>query len=193
MAGSVCVFCGSRPGTSPEYLDTARELGARLACEGRLLVYGGGDVGLMGAVADGCLDAGGEVIGVIPRGLLEREVGHRRVRLEVVGSMHERKARMADLADGFVALPGGLGTFEELFEVLTWAQLGIHAKPIVALDVAGSARALVALLDATLAAGFMTAAHRDLLRVAASIDDALAALDAPAADPGRKWLERDES
>jgi uncharacterized protein (TIGR00730 family) len=132
---AICVFCGSRPGVNPAYRAAAESLGKTFAERGIELVYGGGNVGLMGIVADACLAAGGKVVGVIPRALLEWEVGHEGLsRLEVVDSMHSRKARMAELADGFIALPGGLGTFEELFEILTWAQLGFHNKPVALLN-----------------------------------------------------------
>lgn len=153
--GSVCVFCGSRPGHDPIHAVTARELGRLLALRGHRLVYGGGRVGLMGAVADAALQAGGEVVGVIPQFLLDREVGHAGVRLEVVGTMHERKARMAELADAFLTLPGGLGTLEEVLEVMTWHQLGLHNKPIGFLDSDGYFPPLLKALDAVSAAGFM--------------------------------------
>src|SRR5262245_12742237 len=134
----VCVFCGSSAGNRPEYADAARHLGAALARRGLGLVYGGGHVGLMGVVADAVLRAGGEVIGVIPQALVERELAQAGLtRLEVVDTMHQRKARMADLADAFVALPGGFGTCDELFEILTWSQLGLHARPVGLLNVAG--------------------------------------------------------
>jgi uncharacterized protein (TIGR00730 family) len=135
---SVCVFCGSRPGNDPAYAAGARRLGRTLAEEGITLVYGGGRVGLMGVVADTILDAGGEVTGVIPKALVEREIAHPGLTyLRVVGSMHERKALMSELSEGFIALPGGTGTLEEFFEVLTWAQLGEHEKPCGLLNLAG--------------------------------------------------------
>lgn len=163
---SLCVFCGSSQGNRPEYEQVTQAFGRLMANEGLQLVYGGGDIGLMGALADAVMDAGGEVIGVIPDALLAREVGHRGVtELRVVESMHERKALMADLADGFVALPGGLGTFEELCEILTWAQLGIHTKPVGLLDIAGYYDHFAALLDHAAAEGFVRPAHRDLLLV----------------------------
>ena len=152
----VCVYCGSRPGVRPAYAEAARALGALLAEAGIGLVTGGGRVGLMGAVADAVLAAGGEAVGVIPQALLDREVGHERMtRLDVVQTMHERKARMADLADAFVALPGGLGTLEEIAEVLTWAQLGLHGKPCGLLDVDGYYAPLVAFVDHAVAEGFV--------------------------------------
>lgn len=160
----ICVFCGSSPGTDPRYLEAAREMGRTLAGRGLGLVYGGGSVGLMGAVADAALEAGGEVIGVIPQVLQIRELAHRRLTtLHVVGSMHERKARMAELSDGFVALPGGMGTLEELSEVLTWAQLGLHARPCGLLDVAGYYDPLVAFFDRAVEAGFLRREHRRIL------------------------------
>ena len=160
----ICVFCGSRPGSRPEYRAAAEFLGTTLAERGIELVYGGGNVGLMGVVADACLAAGGRVVGVIPRALLDWEVGHEGLtRLEVVDSMHTRKARMAELADGFIALPGGLGTFEELFEILTWAQLGFHAKPVGLLDTAGYYLPLLQMIERGVAEGFMKAENRGLL------------------------------
>ncbi|MBW8824635.1 MAG: TIGR00730 family Rossman fold protein [Xanthomonadales bacterium] len=145
---SICVYCGSNAGSDPRYAQAARTLGTRIANEGMQLVYGGGNVGLMGIVADAVLAAGGEVTGVIPHQLMEWEVGHRGLtRLEVVGSMHERKARMFELSDAFVALPGGFGTLDEMFEMLTWRQLGLGHKPCAFLDVAGFWQPLMAMLD----------------------------------------------
>lgn len=135
---SICVYCGSSPGLLPQYRLAAEAFGGRLALDGVTLVYGGGNVGLMGAVADGCLEKGGRVIGVIPHSLIAKEVAHRGLtELRPVESMHERKKLMADLSDGFVALPGGCGTIEEIFEVVTWAQLGFHKKPCAFFNVAG--------------------------------------------------------
>ena len=145
---SICVYCGSNPGAKPVYVERATELGRRLASEGLRLVYGGGRTGLMGAVADGVLAAGGQVTGVIPQQLVDMEVAHAGVTtLEVVGSMHERKSRMFDLADAFVALPGGFGTAEEIFEMLTWRQLGIGKKPCAFLDVDGFYAPLIGMID----------------------------------------------
>jgi uncharacterized protein (TIGR00730 family) len=157
---TICIFCGSRPGRRPDYRAAAETLGRKLAERGLGLVYGGGNIGLMGITADACLAAGGQVIGIIPDALVGREVAGREVehsglsRLEVVDSMHTRKARMAELADGFIALPGGFGTFEELFEILTWAQLGFHGKPIGLLDVAGYYAPLLALCDQAVTEAF---------------------------------------
>jgi len=173
----VAVFTGSRVGADPAYADSARELGAGLAAAGIGIVYGGAHVGLMGVLADAAIARGGEIIGVMPEQLIEAEVGHRGLtRLEVVTSMHERKARMAELADGFCALPGGTGTLEELFEVWTWQQLGLHAKPIALLDSAGYWAPLLAFLDAQVDAGFVRPADRDALVVATSSVDLLDAL-----------------
>ena len=163
----VCVFCGSKHGVRPEYTDAARAMGTALAAGGIGLVYGGGRIGLMGVVADAVLDAGGEVIGVIPDHMSDREIAHYGLTdLRVVGSMHERKALMYELSDGFVALPGGLGTLEELFEITTWSQLGLHAKPTGLLDVAGFYTPLVSFLDQLVTEGFIGVRHRRLLRVA---------------------------
>jgi uncharacterized protein (TIGR00730 family) len=160
----ICVFCGSSAGSRPEYKAAAAGLGRLLAARGIGLVYGGAALGLMGAVADGALAAGGEVIGVIPKSLERLEIAHSGLsRLHVTGSMHERKALMASLAAGFIALPGGLGTLEELFEVLTWSQLGLHAKPCGLLDVGGYFASLVAFLDHAVAERFVKPQHRAML------------------------------
>ena len=166
----LCVFCGASPGRDPAHVAFARSVGAGLAKRGIGLVYGGGRVGLMGAVADGALGAGGEVDGVIPRALVDRELAHPGVRLHVVGTLHERKARMADLSDGFIALAGGLGTLEELAEVLSWGQLDLHAKPVGLLDPTGYYEPLIAFLDRAVADGFMAAVHRDLVIVERDLD-----------------------
>jgi uncharacterized protein (TIGR00730 family) len=167
----VCVFCGSSSGASPAYLAAAREAGRTIARRGLGLVYGGGSVGLMGAIADAALAAGGEVIGVIPRALQLRELAHSGLTaLHVVGSMHERKARMAELAQGFIALPGGMGTLEEFAEVLTWAQLGLHARPCGLLDTGGYYEPLIAFFDRAVAEGFVRPEHRQLMVVAEDTD-----------------------
>lgn len=159
------VFCGSSAGRLPEYAVAAADFGRSLAEAGVGLVYGGASVGLMGLLADAALAAGGEVIGVLPGGLFAAEIPHPGLtRMEVVGSMHERKAKMAQLADGFAALPGGLGTLDELFEILTWRQLGLHTKPVALLDVGGFWDPLAGLLDALTEAGFVPAAARAGLR-----------------------------
>ena len=160
----VCVFCGSRAGTRPAYLEAARAVGEALAARDLGLVYGGSRVGLMGAVADAALAAGGEVVGVIPEFLRAKEIAHGGLtRLHVVGSMHERKALMADLADAFVALPGGYGTLEELLEILTLAQLGLHRKPVALLNVEGYYDPLLALFDQAMREGFLSPALRGLI------------------------------
>jgi uncharacterized protein (TIGR00730 family) len=166
----ICVFCGASAGRDPAHAAFAREVGAGLARRGIGVVYGGGRVGLMGAVADGALDAGGEVDGVIPRRLVDRELAHGGVRLHVVETLHERKARMAELSDGFMALAGGLGTLEELAEVLSWAQLELHEKPVGLLDPSGYYEPLVAFLDRAEEEGFLGAVHRDLLMVERDLD-----------------------
>ena len=190
----VCVFCGSSSGSRPDYLEAARALGAALAARGAGLVYGGAHVGLMGAVADAVLEARGDVIGVIPRALWEREVAHTGLSdLRVVGSMHERKALMSELADAFVALPGGIGTLEELFEVWTWAQLGLHEKPVALLDVAGYYRPLTSFLDGAVAEGFVRPQYRRMLLVeesAPALLDRLASYHAPSVE---QWIRASET
>ena len=185
----LCVFCGSNSGHDPVYGELAAQLGRALAQRRIGLVYGGGRVGLMGVLADAALAAGGEVIGVIPKALLDREVGHRGLtQLRVVDSMHARKALMVELADGFVALPGGIGTLEELFEVWTWAQLGMHRKPCGLLDVGGFFTPLVSFLDHVVATGFLRSTSRAMLAVAASPDELLAQFSAYEAPAVAKWV-----
>ena len=172
----ICVYCGSNPGRAPAYREAAANLGRTLAGRGLGLVYGGGSIGLMGAVAEATLAAGGEAHGVIPEALLDREpVEADLTALDVVDSMHRRKERMAELADGFVALPGGYGTLEELMEVLTWAQLGFHRHPCGFLNVAGYYDDLIGFFEHQVAEGFVSEAHRNMLHVS---DDADALLDA---------------
>jgi uncharacterized protein (TIGR00730 family) len=189
----VCVFCGSNPGRRPEYVQAAREMGRVLAERGHGLVYGGGKTGLMGVVADTVLAAGGEVLGVIPEALMAREVGHPGLtQLHVVKTMHERKAMMADLCDGFVALPGGFGTFEEFCEVLTWSQLGFHPKPCGLLNVAGYYDTLLALFDHATAEGFVPPAHRTIViedTDPARLLDRFATFTPPTT---AKWIHADE-
>lgn len=179
----ICVYCGSSEGRKPAYAEAARAFGRTLAARGICLVYGGGAVGLMGELADAALGAGGKAHGVIPEALQERELSHEGLTaLDVVDSMHARKARMAELADGFVALPGGFGTLEELLEVLTWAQLGFHRNPCGLLNIDGYFDQLVAFLDHQTAEGFVRDEHRDLLVVAADAGellDAFIAYDPP--------------
>jgi len=190
----VCVFCGSNRGSDPAYTEAARELGRLLAREGIALVYGGGSVGLMGELADAVLGAGGEVIGVIPHALWAREVGHRGLTdLRIVDTMHERKAMMADLADAFIALPGGLGTLEEIFEIWTWAQLGLHRKPVGFLDVKGFYAPLMQFLDRAAAERFLKEAHRAIAVI--ERDPALLLQRFESWRPPRveKWITKEET
>ncbi|AWN35082.1 TIGR00730 family Rossman fold protein [Methylobacterium radiodurans] len=191
----LCVFCGSNDGFEPIYREAASRLGRTLALEGIGLVYGGGRSGLMGTVADAALAHGGEVTGVMPAALVEKEVAHRGLTdLRVVGSMHERKALMSDLADGgYVGLPGGLGTFEELFEVWTWGQLGYHRKPVSILNVAGFYDDMLRFLDGVAAGGFLRQPHRDMLIVAREPEELLRALRAYDPPNLTKWLGRGET
>lgn len=189
----VCVFCGSSPGAHPEYREVAGALGRLLAERRIALVYGGGKVGLMGEISDAVLGAGGEVIGVIPRHLEAREIAHRGLtELRVVDSMHERKALMADLSDAFIALPGGLGTLEELFEVATWSQLGIHSKPLGLLNVRGYYDLLTGFLARAVEDRFVRAEHRSLISISGDPAALLAALEAFKPVPVEKWLDRSE-
>jgi hypothetical protein len=186
----VCVFCGSSAGRRPVHLEAARATGRALARRGIGLVFGGGSVGLMGAVADAALAAGGEVVGVIPRALQLRELAHGGLTaLHVVGSMHERKARMADLADAFVALPGGIGTLEEFAEILTWAQLGHHARPCGLLDVDGYFAPLIAFFDHAVEEGFVRAEHRRLMVVAHDPDELIDRFASWKPPPIEKWID----
>lgn len=191
---SVCVFCGASTGNNPIYREAAVALGRALAERKLTLVYGGGAVGLMGIVADAALAAGGEVIGIIPHSLKTAEIGHTGLtRLEVVDGMHARKARMAELSDAFIALPGGLGTFEELFEVWTWGQLGYHGKPLGLLEVNGFYNKLSGFLDHVVEEGFVREHHRAMLQMSESPAQLLDHLDAwqPLAPP--KWAEQKPS
>ncbi|MCC2654679.1 MAG: Rossman fold protein family [Microvirga sp.] len=189
----LCVFCGSNAGQDPVYLASARALGEALAASGIGLVYGGASVGLMGAVADAVLAKGGDVIGVMPQALVDKEIAHKGLSdLRVVRSMHERKALMAELADGFIALPGGLGTFEELFEVWTWAQLGYHRKPCALLNAGGFYDKLTDFLDDVVERGFVKPIHRAMLIVEsdpAALIQAIRAYEPPKVD---KWIKAGE-
>ncbi len=195
---SICVFCGSNAGNQPIYRSEAEKLGRLLAARGIELVYGGGNIGLMGAVADACLEAGGTVVGVIPQALMGKEVAGRPVdhrtltRLEVVDSMHTRKARMAELAEGFIALPGGFGTFEEFCEILTWGQLGFHAKPMGLLNVNGFYDPLLAMFDRAVADGFLRLQNRAMALADRDIEGLLAAMAAYRAEPVSKWLKEEK-
>lgn len=189
----VCVYCGSNPGNDPRYADATVALAEALVASGQGMVYGGASVGLMGLVADTALAAGGEVIGVIPDDLVRKEIAHGGLtRLHVVDTMTERKALMADLSDAFVALPGGYGTLDELFEVLTWSQLGVHAKPAGLLDVAGFWAGLTGFLDHAVAEGFLRPQHRSMLLVdddPSRLLDRLAHWEPPTVT---KWVGRDD-
>lgn len=190
----ILVFCGSSPGRLPDYVDAARALGTELAARGLGLVYGGAEVGMMGAVADAVLAGGGEVTGVIPRMLLRKEVGHQGLTdLRVVETMHERKALMESLADGILALPGGFGTIEELFEILTWAQLGLHAKPVGLLNVAGYWDRLLSFLDHTVAERFLRDEQRRALLVADTAAAALDQLQSYQPVVLDKWIDRSQT
>jgi uncharacterized protein (TIGR00730 family) len=170
----ICIFCGSSPGNDPAYAALARSVGQGLARRGIGVVYGGGRVGLMGVVADAALEVGGEVIGVIPQAMVDRELAHRgATELRIVTTLHERKAVMAELSDAFIALPGGLGTLEELAEVVSWAQLGLHAKPIGLLGVGGYWDDLLRWLDGAVTAGFVAPAYRGMILEAADLDELL--------------------
>ena len=190
----VCVFCGSSPGARPAYLEAAREVGTLLARRGIELVYGGGRIGLMGATADAALSAGGSVIGIIPLSLAQKEVAHQGLtELRIVRSMHERKAQMSDLSDCFLALPGGFGTLEEFFEVLTWAQIGIHGKPCGLLNVSGYYDPLLAFADQTVAERFVRPDHRALILTDTSpvaLLDRMARYQSPVVD---KWMDSDQT
>lgn len=171
MIKRVCVFCGSSPGRQAIYVEQAQTLGRAMAAKGLELVYGAGGIGLMGAVADAVIEAGGEVIGVIPYALATKERAHPQAGMRVVNTMHERKAMMADLSDAFIALPGGFGTFEELMEIITWGQLGIHQKPIGVLNTAGYYNPLLAMIDHAVEEGFILPRYRDLIVVASEVDE----------------------
>jgi uncharacterized protein (TIGR00730 family) len=191
----ICVFCGASPGARPEYRDSAGELARLLTAEEIGVVYGGGGGGLMGALADAVLAEGGQITGVIPRSLVDREIAHRDVPdMRVVGSMHERKALMAELADAFVALPGGIGTLEELFEVYTWAQLGLHRKPCALLNVEGYYDGVADFLSHAVAERFLREETRELLMVErdpATLIERLHGFEPPAVVT--KWIDREET
>ncbi|HEY4187995.1 MAG TPA: TIGR00730 family Rossman fold protein [Polyangia bacterium] len=194
VVSAICVFCGASPGDDPAFMAAAAAFGRAVATAGRALIYGGSKTGLMGEVANAALAAGGRVTGVIPRGLVDKELAHPFLtELRVVAGMHDRKATMSDLADAFVVLPGGLGTLEEFFEVWTWAQLGLHAKPVGLLSVPGFFAPLLQFLDGLVTHRFVRREHRDLLIVDDDPTNLLARLDAwqpPVARP--KWIARGE-
>jgi uncharacterized protein (TIGR00730 family) len=191
----ICVFCGASPGARPAYRDATAQVARMLAAEGIGVVYGGGGVGLMGALADAVIAEGGELTGVIPRSLVDREIAHRDVMdMRVVGSMHERKALMAELSDAFIALPGGIGTLEELFEVYTWAQLGLHQKPCGLLNVEGYYDGIADFLAHAVAERFLREETRELLMIetdAATLIERLHTFEPQAVIP--KWIDREET
>lgn len=187
----IAVYCGSCPGFESVHRDTAADLSLTLVQAGHGIVFGGGKVGLMGTVADAAMQAGGEVIGVIPQSLLDKELGHAGVTtLHVVHSMHERKQLMVDLSDAFVALPGGFGTLDELFETLTWLQLGFHSKPVGLLNVDGFFNGMLAFLDHMVAQGFLRQEHRNCLLVADNAKELLAQMQAFTPPDLGKWMEK---
>ena len=190
----VCVYCGANRGRDPAYAEAARAMGRALAQRGIELVTGGGRVGLMGVVADAALEAGGSVVGVIPQALMKRELAHAELsELIVTASMHERKAKMAELADGFIAMPGGLGTYEELFEIWTWAQLGWHGKPCGVLNAAGFYDRLVAFLDGSTEAGFLKPQHRAMLVVESDPERLIDRFEVYTAPAVTKWIGQDQT
>lgn len=190
----ICVFCGSNSGIDPIYLATAEKVGKFLADNNIELVFGGGRVGLMGKIADTVMENGGKVIGIIPQALSEREVAHQGLtELHVVGSMHERKAMMADLADGFIALPGGVGTFEEFCEIVTWAQLGIHKKPCALMNVGGFYDSFIAMFDHSMNQGFIRPQHRALVLVESEIDKLYKAMLEYRPPIVEKWLDKESA
>jgi uncharacterized protein (TIGR00730 family) len=187
----ICVYCGSNAGNDPAHRAAAHDLGAFLARSGIGLVYGGGNVGLMGAVADGALSQNGEVIGVIPKSLMEKELGHGGVtELHVVTSMHERKQMMVDLSDGFIALPGGFGTLDELFETLTWLQLSFHDKPVGLLNVGGFFDGLIEFIDHMSRSGFLKPEHARCVLVENDTTQLLAAMESFRPPDLGKWIEK---
>jgi uncharacterized protein (TIGR00730 family) len=190
----ICVFCGSSAGSNPAYAEAARTMGRELVARGMGLVYGGGHVGLMGVVADAVLEAGGEAIGVIPHALAAREIAHQRLTtLHVVASMHERKAMMAELSDAFIAMPGGFGTYEELFEAITWTQLGLHKKPCGLLNVAGFYDPVIRFIDHAVAEQFIRPQHRAALLVEQDPARLIHALQSVTLPEVPKWIGLQET
>ncbi|MCA0455542.1 MAG: TIGR00730 family Rossman fold protein [Chloroflexi bacterium] len=189
----VCIFCGSYAGAQPVYMQAARAIGLSLAKREIGLVYGGGKVGLMGAIADGALEGGGQVLGIIPQSLVDRELAHKGLtELQILSSMHERKAAMAQVAEGFIALPGGFGTLDELFEIITWAQLGFHRKPVALLNVAGYFNPLLAFIDHMATEGFIKPEHRGAILVRNEVEDLLDTLVSYQPPELEKWIKKPE-
>ena len=187
---SICVNCGSNTGTCPEYMDTAIELGKYLAQNNINLVYGGAEVGLMGAVASSAMENGGKVTGVIPESFADKVANNKLSELIVVSTMHERKTKMFDLSDGFIALPGGMGTLEEMFEILTWAQLGFHSKPCGLLNVCGYYSSILEFLDNAVNNQFVRQEHRDMLLVDTEVENLIAKFNSYEAPVIEKWINR---
>ena len=186
----ICVFCGANPGNDPAFVSAAAELGRAVAVAGHGVVYGGGRVGLMGVLADAALAAGGEVLGFMPRALVEREVGHHGLtELVVTDSMHSRKAAMADHADGFIAMPGGFGTLDEVMEILTWNQIGSIAKPVAVLDGNGYFESLFRFFDEAVAAGLIKPEHRAMAQHASNVGQAIEIATGPAPSSPSKWID----
>lgn len=192
MPESICVYCGSNPGFDPAFRAAAISLGTEIGRRGQRLVYGGSHLGIMGLLADSVIAAGGQVTGVMPRLLVEKEAAHRGLSdLRTVDSMHERKMLMADLADGFVSLPGGYGTLDETFEIVTWSQLGLHTKPVVLWNVSGFYDTLFTFLDGIVTAGLLRPQHRALMRNASTLEEVFTKLAEPVESGGGKWLPGD--
>lgn len=190
---AICVYCGSSPGTHPRFIEGARALGQAMAAQSCALVYGGSRYGMMGAIADAVIAARGRTIGILPRGLATKEAGHPGLsELHMVGSMHERKAMMIDKSEGFIAMPGGMGTLEELCEVITWSQLGIHRRPIGLLNVEGYFDPFLTFLDHAVDSGFLKATHRELLLVDADPEALLAKMNAFEWPLTQVWMDRSE-
>lgn len=186
---NICVFCGSSPGTDPVLMDTARQLGAHLAFSGIGLIYGGARVGLMGAVSDGALSAGGEVTGILPSFLQEKEIAHAGLtRLIFVESMHERKLMMHQMADGVITLPGGFGTLEEYFEMLTWGQLGLHRQPVALLNIGGFFDSLLHFADTMVTAGLLKEVNRNMMLIADTIEELMEKMHAYEPPSVGKWM-----
>lgn len=194
MIKRLCVYCGSRTGKRPEYIEGARGLARALLKDNVDLIYGGASIGVMGVVANAVLEGGGKVTGIIPEDLLSKEVAHSSLTdLRIVTSMHERKALMADMSDGFVALPGGIGTFEEMFEILTWAQLGFHRKPVGLLNVSGYFDHLIQFLDHAVNEGFLQSYHRSMLIVEGDPESLLRRFSAYESPVMKKWIDREST
>lgn len=194
MIKRVCVYCGSSTGINPEYINGARRLAQTFVINNIELVYGGASIGIMGIIADAVLEAGGRVTGIIPEDLMSKEVAHSGLTdLKIVASMHERKAVMSDMSDGFIALPGGIGTFEEMFEILTWAQLGFHRKPVGLLNVSGYFDHLIRFLDHAVDEGFLQSYHRSMLIVEDDPENLLQRFSTYESPVMKKWIDREST